>query len=87
MERQTSENQPKIRVFSTPTCPYCFALKQFLKEKGFAFEDIDVSQNQEALREMVEKSGQMGVPVIEINGQIVIGFDRERIVQLLDIKG
>jgi len=75
-----------IKVYSTPTCPYCVTLKNFLKEKGFEFEDIDVSQNQELLNEMVEKSGQMGVPVIDINGEIIIGFDREKIVRLLNIK-
>ena len=75
-----------IKVYSTPTCPYCVTLKNFLKEKGFEFEDIDVSQSQELLDEMVEKSGQMGVPVVDINGEIIIGFDREKIVKLLDIK-
>lgn len=80
------ENQPKIRIFSTPSCPYCVTLKEFLKDKGFDFEDIDVSQDQKALDEMVERSGQMGVPVVDINGQIIIGFDKEKINQLLNIK-
>ena len=80
------ENQPKIKVFSTPTCPYCVTLKEFLKDKGFGFEDIDVSQDQKLLDEMVEKSGQMGVPVVEIDGQIIIGFDKEKINELLNIK-
>ncbi|OIP78521.1 MAG: NrdH-redoxin [Candidatus Portnoybacteria bacterium CG_4_8_14_3_um_filter_44_10] len=75
-----------IKVYSTPTCPYCVTLKNFLKERGFEFEDIDVSQSQKLLDEMVEKSGQMGVPVVDINGEIIIGFDREKIVKLLDIK-
>jgi len=75
-----------IKVYSTPTCPYCVTLKNFLKERGFEFEDIDVSQSQKMLDEMVEKSGQMGVPVVDINGEIIIGFDREKIVKLLDIK-
>ncbi|OGZ18108.1 MAG: NrdH-redoxin [Candidatus Nealsonbacteria bacterium RBG_13_37_56] len=76
----------KIRVFSTPTCPYCVTLKEFLKENNFDFEDIDVSQNQAALDEMIKKTGQTGVPVVEIDGQIIIGFDREKIVKLLNIK-
>jgi len=76
----------KIRVFSTPTCPYCVTLKEFLKENNVAFEDIDVSQNQAALDEMIKKTGQTGVPVVEIDGQIIIGFDREKIVKLLNIK-
>jgi glutaredoxin-like YruB-family protein len=76
----------KIKVFSTPSCPYCIVLKKFLEENGIAFEDIDVSKDEEAVNEMVQKSGQMGVPVIEIDGKIVVGFDREKICQLLNIK-
>jgi glutaredoxin-like YruB-family protein len=80
------KNQPKIRVFSAPGCPYCYTLKEFLKEKGFEFEDLDVSTNENAAKEMIEKSGQMGVPVVEIDGQIVVGFDKEKISQLLGIR-
>lgn len=76
----------KIRIFSTPSCPYCVTLKEFLKENNFDFEDIDVSQDQTALEEMIKKSGQTGVPIVEIDGQIIIGFDREKIVKLLKIK-
>ena len=74
-----------IKVYSTPTCPYCVTLKNFLKEKNFEFEDIDVSANPGAAQEMIQKSGQMGVPVVDIDGQIVVGFDREKIINLLDI--
>ncbi|MFH1661919.1 MAG: glutaredoxin domain-containing protein [Candidatus Falkowbacteria bacterium] len=76
----------KVRVFSTPTCPYCVTLKEYLKENNIEFEDIDVSQNEKALDEMVEKSNQMGVPVVDIGGEFIIGFDKEKINQLLDIK-
>ncbi|MFH1423581.1 MAG: glutaredoxin domain-containing protein [Candidatus Nealsonbacteria bacterium] len=75
-----------IRIFSTPSCPYCVTLKEFLKEHGFEFEDINVAVDEKAREEMIAKSKQMGVPVIEIDGQIVIGFDRKKIVQLLKIK-
>ncbi|PIQ75643.1 MAG: NrdH-redoxin [Candidatus Portnoybacteria bacterium CG11_big_fil_rev_8_21_14_0_20_40_15] len=75
-----------VKVYSTPTCPYCHTLKAFLKEKGVEFQDIDVSQDEKALHEMIDKSGQMGVPVSDIDGQIVIGFDREKICQLLKIE-
>ena len=81
-----SNNQPKVRVFSTPMCPYCVTLKEFLKEHNFEFEDIDVSKDKAALDEMVEKSEQTGVPVVDINGQIIVGFDKEKILQLLNIK-
>ena len=76
----------KIRVFTTPICPYCVTLKSYLKEKGFEFEEIDVSANDQAANEMVEKSGQMGVPVLEIDNEIVVGFDKEKINKLLKIK-
>ena len=76
----------KIKIFSTQSCPYCVTLKQFLKEKGFEFQDIDVSKNEKELEEMIKKSGQMGVPVVDIDGQIVVGFDKEKIVKLLNIK-
>lgn len=76
----------KIRVFSTPSCPYCLTLKEYLKEHGFAFEDIDVSADQKALDEVVEKTSQMSVPVVDINGEFIIGFDKEKINKLLNIK-
>lgn len=64
----------KVIVYSTPTCPYCVYAKNFFKENGVSFEDVDVSQNHARAMEMVEKSGQMGVPVVDIGGDIVIGF-------------
>jgi glutaredoxin-like YruB-family protein len=76
----------KVRVFSTSSCPYCVTLKEFLKENNIEFEDIDVAQDEKAREEMITKSGQMGVPVVEIDDEIVVGFDREKICQLLDIK-
>ena len=78
--------QPKVIVYSTVSCPYCVTLKEFLKENNIEFEDIDVSKDQKVLEEMVKKSGQMGVPVVDIDGVIVVGFDREKIVELLNIK-
>ena len=75
----------KIKVFSSPMCPYCMTLKSFLKEHNIEFEEIDVSQNQEEARAMVEKTGQMGVPVLEKDGQFVVGFDKEKICELLNI--
>ena len=77
---------PKIRIFSTPVCPYCETLKEFLKERSIEFEDIDVSKNPAAVEEMVQKSGQMGVPVVDIDGKIIVGFDKGEIVKLLNIK-
>ena len=73
----------QIKVYSTPTCPYCKMAKQYLASKNVVFQDVDVSQDQAAADEMVKKSGQMGVPVIDIDGQLVVGFDRQRIDELL----
>ncbi len=76
----------KITIYSTPSCPYCFTLKEFLKENNIDFEDKDISKDKSAREEMIKKSGQMGVPVVNIDGKIVIGFDREKICKLLNIK-
>jgi len=75
-----------ITVYSTPTCPWCFRTKEFLKQNNITFKDVDVSRDRAGAMEMIEKSGQMGVPVIDINGEIIIGFDKERIKDLLNIK-
>ncbi len=74
-----------VKVYSTPTCPYCVRTKQFLKDSDIVFEDVDVSANQTAASEMIQKSGQMGVPVLDIDGQIIVGFDKERIKQALGL--
>ncbi len=74
-----------VKVYSTPTCPYCIRAKQFLKENNIVFDDIDVSLNQPAAEEMIKNSGQMGVPVLDIDGQIIVGFDKEKIKQVLGL--
>lgn len=79
-------NQPKVLVFSTPTCSFCNLAKKYFREKGVKFTDIDVSRDQSAARDMVRRSGQMGVPVIDIGGRIIVGFDKPRINSLLGIK-
>ncbi len=78
--------QPKVIVFSTPTCSYCNMAKSYFREKGIKFTDIDVSRDQSAARDMVRRSGQMGVPVIDIGGKIVVGFNRPQVNALLGIK-
>ncbi len=74
-----------IVIFSTPTCAWCKKLKQYIREKGFTYKDIDVSKNQRALRDMVSKSGKTGVPQIWINNRVVVGFDKNKINKLLNI--
>lgn len=72
-----------IKVYSTPTCPWCTVAKNYLTSKNAKFEEVDVSHDREAAVEMVQKSGQRGVPVIDINGNIIVGFDQQTIDQLL----
>ena len=74
-----------VKVYSTPTCPYCIKAKQFLKDNNIDFENIDVSVSPAAVEEMVKKSGQMSVPVLEIDAEIIVGFDKERISQALGL--
>ncbi len=74
-----------IKIYSTPSCPYCVTLKEFLKERNIEFEDINVAQDAKAREEMIQKSRQMGVPVVEIDGEIIVGFDKEKISKLLNI--
>jgi len=78
--------QPKVVVFSTPTCSYCNMAKSYFREKGIKFTDIDISRDQAAARDMVRRSGQMGVPVIDIGGKLVVGFNRPQVNALLGIK-
>ncbi|HCC22541.1 NrdH-redoxin [Candidatus Uhrbacteria bacterium RIFOXYC2_FULL_47_19] len=80
------ENQKKVTVYSTPTCPYCVMVKSFLKERGIDYRDINVATDEEAAREMVEKTGQMGVPVIMIGETVIIGFDQEAIIKTLGLE-
>ncbi|MFH1849999.1 MAG: glutaredoxin domain-containing protein [archaeon] len=73
----------EVRVFSTPTCPWCRKVKDFLAEKKVRFTELDVSSDETARNEMIERSGQMGVPVVDIDGTIIVGFDAEKISEAL----
>lgn len=75
-----------VKIYTTPTCAYCHAEKEFFKEHNIEFQEFDVFTDAQAREEMIAKTGQLGVPVTEIDGQIVIGFDRSKIKQLLGIK-
>lgn len=68
-----------IIIYSTPTCGWCHKLKDYLKSKKIDFKDIDVSKDRQAAMKMVEQSGQMGVPQMEINGKVIVGFDKQAI--------
>lgn len=79
-----------IKIYSTPTCPYCVMVKKYLETKGFKYEDVDVSANASLAEELQKKSGQLGVPVTIISKdnkeEIIVGFDKERIDTILEIK-
>jgi len=73
----------KVVIYSTPTCPYCKRAKDYLSRKGISYTDIDVAQDKEKAKEMVQKSGQMSVPVITIDDEIVVGFNQVLLDKLL----
>lgn len=75
----------KVLIYSTPTCPYCEMAKEYLKKNNVDFESFDVSVDEKAAKEMIEKSHQMGVPVIDIDGMIIVGFDRPSIDKALHL--
>ena len=78
--------QKRVTVYSTPTCTWCNTLKTHLKKNGIRFTDVDVSKDQKAAEAMVKRSGQQGVPQTDINGQIIVGFDKQKINTLLGIQ-
>lgn len=73
----------KVTIYSTPTCPYCVMAKEFFKEKGIEYTDYNVAEDQDKAKEMIKKSGQMGVPVIDIDGEIMVGFDKAKVEVLI----
>lgn len=77
--------QSNVKIYTTPTCPYCAMTKAFLRENGVEFEEINVADDRAAAMEMMEKSGQMSVPVLDINGEIIVGFNREAVKKALKL--
>lgn len=82
---RTQKRQPRVVVFSTPTCPHCRSAKRYLKQKGVRYTDVDVSRDERAARDMQRISGQQGVPVITVGGRPVVGFDRRKLDRLLGL--
>ena len=72
-----------VKVYSTPSCPWCTKAKEYFKEKGIEFDNINVAEDEKALMEMIEKSGQRGVPVLDVKGTIIVGFDKDAIENAL----
>ena len=82
----TEKPQKNVTVYTTPTCSWCTTIKRHLNEHGVRFREVNVAADQKAAEEMVRKSGQQGVPQTDINGEIIVGFDKNRINTLLGIK-
>ena len=74
-----------VTIYSTPTCHFCHMAKEFFTEHNIAFTDNDVSTDLEKRQEMIEMTGQMGVPVIRIDDDVVVGFDQDKVQELLEI--
>lgn len=80
-----AKEKTQVKVYSTQTCPYCHMAKDFLKQHKVSFEDIDVSKDHKAAEHMIEVSGQMGVPVLEIGKEVIVGYDVDRIKKTLKL--
>lgn len=74
-----------VTIYTTPTCGFCHMAKSYFNQTGVKYKEIDVSSDMKAAQEMVAKSGQMGVPVIDVDGQITVGFDKPRLQKLLGV--
>jgi glutaredoxin 3 len=72
-------DQKKVSIYTTPTCPYCKQVKAYFKEKSVEYEELDVAADSAKAQEMIDKSGQMGVPVVLIGDEVIVGFDKEKI--------
>ncbi len=82
---EESSSGKEVIVYSTPTCPFCRMAKDFLKENSIEFRDVNVADDENAKEEMMKKSGQMGVPVIDVKGKIIVGFDRDELKKALGL--
>ena len=81
----TKKKRLNILLYRTATCPFCHMTENFFKEKKIKYKSIDVGKNQKAAQDMIKKSGQMGVPVIDINGKIIVGFDKGALKRVLGL--
>ncbi len=85
MAEKRERKQPRVIVFSTPSCPWCNRVKAYLKQKGVRFKDVDVSRDRRAAEDMVRRTGQQGVPVILIGSKAIVGFDKPKIDKYLGL--
>ena len=85
VKKEVVNEEHKIVVYSTPTCHWCKKVKEYFDENNLKYEEVNVAEDREKAKEMVEKSGQMGVPVVEIDHEVIIGFNKEKFDALLDL--
>ena len=85
-DTKASVKAKKVTIYTTPTCHFFHMAKEYFQANGVKYDEYDVAANMEKRKEMMEKSGQLGVPVITIDNQVVVGYDRPRLAQLLNIK-
>ena len=76
MEKKEGKKMSKVIVYSTSTCPYCVMAKNYLESLNVEFEEVNVQEDKEKAQEMIKKSGQMGVPVLDVGGEIIVGFNK-----------
>ncbi len=85
MVEKSRKKQPKVIVFTTPSCPWCNRVKSYLKQRGVVFKNVDVSRDRRAAEDMVRRTGQQGVPVVLIGSKAIVGFDKPRIDKYLGL--
>ncbi|MBI2208975.1 glutathione S-transferase N-terminal domain-containing protein [Candidatus Woesearchaeota archaeon] len=85
MEKSLKQSAKKVKIYTTSTCPWCMKTKEFFKENKVKYEEVNVGSNEEARNEMFQKSGQLGVPVVDANGTIIVGFDKDALKKALGI--
>ena len=83
--RMTLMAQPTVTIYTTPTCHFCHMAKEFFKQHNVSYTEYNVLTDLEKRKEMVAKSGQLGVPVIDVNGEITVGFDQRRLAEVLGV--
>lgn len=85
MSTRREKKRHRVIVFTTPTCPHCRSAKRYLEQRGISYVEVDVSRDAAAARDMVRRTGEQGVPQIEIDGRMVVGFNRAKIDRLLGL--
>jgi len=86
VDKRAERKQPRVIVFTTPTCGFCRTTKHYFQQQGIRFKEVDVTRDPQAARDIVRRTGQQGVPVIQIGSEFVVGFDRPKIDKLLGLR-